>query len=246
MCISAANYGSMGPFYASTGSSGTHVLAVGAADTTNISAVGLRSGDYAGWGLLSDLTIKPDVAAPGTLINSTYLDHSWYELTGTSMSSPYLASVAALYIGEFGGRDVHGKDFAIDLGKKIISSSQEMLSDDVSYSELPASVAQVGGGMVDAFKLFYSNISVDYTPFALNDSAHFNSSHEITVTNTGSQTATYHVSVRDSLGVETLDVDEDGAQYVRTLAELVPQKYVPKISFPDDFTLEPEESKTVT
>ncbi|KAK1964913.1 subtilase [Colletotrichum sublineola] len=243
--ISAANSGSQGPFYSSNGSSGRNVLAIASADTPTVETT--RASSFTSWGLLYDLTVKPDVAAPGGSIYSTYLDNRWITMSGTSMACPYVAGVAALYISAFGGRQVHGKGFALALSKQIVASARPLKYHDSAYSELDAPVPQVGNGLVDAFKLFHSNTTLDFQPIALNDTRYFSRYHDITVKNGGSEDVTYQLSAQDVYGVETL-ISNNATQdkQVKARGDLVPQKLAADVSLPREFTLKPGESKTVS
>ncbi|KAI8188247.1 hypothetical protein K4K51_007311 [Colletotrichum sp. SAR 10_75] len=242
--ISAANSGSIGPFYGSSGSSGKNVLAIASADAPAVNTT--RASSFTSWGLLNDLSVKPDITAPGGSIYSTYLDNGWTVMSGTSMSCPYVAGVAALYISAFGGREVHGKDFALKLGKKIIASGNVLAYHDGAYTDLPAPVPQVGNGLVDAFKLLHSNTTLDFDPIALNDTVNFRGDHTITVSNRGSDDVVYHISLQDTYGVETLLLDTaNGDKTVRRLSDLAPRKLEVDVSLPEDFTLKPGEEKVI-
>ncbi|KAE9575263.1 Subtilisin DY [Colletotrichum fructicola] len=242
--ISAANSGSIGPFYGSSGSSGKNVLAIASADAPAVNTT--RASSFTSWGLLNDLSVKPDITAPGGSIYSTYLDNGWTVMSGTSMSCPYVAGVAALYISAFGGRDVHGKGFALKLGKQIIASGNVLAYHDGAYTDLPAPVPQVGNGLVDAFKLLRSNTTLDFDPIALNDTVNFRGDHTITVSNRGSDDVVYHISLQDAYGVETLLLDTaNGDKTVRRLSDLAPRKLEVDVSLPQDFTLKPGEEKVI-
>ncbi|GJC88892.1 PII-type proteinase [Colletotrichum liriopes] len=243
--ISAANSGSQGAFYSSSGSSGKNVLAVASADAPSLDTT--RASSFTSWGLLNDLSVKPDITAPGGSIYSTYLDNGWTTMSGTSMSCPYVAGVAALYISAFGGRQVHGNGIALALSKQIIASARPLRYHQSEYSELSAPVPQVGNGLVDAFKLLHSNTTLDFKPIALNDTRYFNRYHDVTVKNEGSQAVTYHLTAQDAYGVETLFFNSASQdKQVKTLNDLVPQKLAVEVSLPRDFTLKPGESKTVS
>ncbi|OTB06028.1 hypothetical protein M426DRAFT_319392 [Hypoxylon sp. CI-4A] len=203
------------------------------------------------WGPSYDLDIKPDIAAPGGNIFSTYLHGDYAIMSGTSMATPYVAGVAALYIGAFGGRSVHGKDFAHTLRKRILSSGTSLPwfdGTDTDYG-FTASVAQVGGGIVNAYKVVNYTTAVDFEKFNLNDTAHFKESNPVTVTNNGDRDVTYKFALETAGGVEILDLStqSNGVQkVVKGFDELVPIDLPVDVTLPEDFTLKAGESKTVS
>ncbi|KAJ0311147.1 hypothetical protein COL516b_001851 [Colletotrichum fioriniae] len=211
-------------------------------------------------GPLYDLQIKPDIAAPGGKIYSTWIDDSYTIQSGTSMAAPYIAGVAALYVSVHGGRNTHpsGNAWAKDLGKRIISSgisvpwADGLTETDYGHS---ASVAQVGNGLVDAFKVLQYKTVIDYEKIALNDTRYFNRYHEISVTNNDEEAVTYKFSAEDIVSADILGwyaADRvianpaPGTKRVKEFFDMVPETRAPEISFPADFTLQSGESKTVS
>ena len=85
---------------------------------------------FTSWGGLYDLSIKPDIAAPGGDILSTWPTDSWAVASGTSMATPYVAGVAALYIGQYGGRKTNPHFNSTELIMKIISSGDSIAFND--------------------------------------------------------------------------------------------------------------------
>ncbi|KAL8387072.1 hypothetical protein RB595_010176 [Gaeumannomyces hyphopodioides] len=216
-------------------------------------AEGNRPNYFTQWGALNDLQLKPDIAAPGGNIFSTWLDGGYNIISGTSMSCPYVAGVAALYLSTHGGRSARGKGVARVLSRRIISSGVALpwsdgTSRDYGFSAPPA---QVGTGLIDAFKVVKYDTELEFNKMELNDTRYFSRYHDVTVSNGGPAPVTYKFSSQPAAGVDTLTL---GITYggpgwtprVKTFDQLAPRPYEPEIHLPRDFTLGPGESKRVT
>lgn len=251
---SAANEGDQGPFWASNGS-GRNVLSVASADTDTEMDTVVKPSNFTQWGGLYDLEPKPDVAAPGRNILSVSLQapDAFTTASGTSMATPYVAGIAALWIGMNGGRKVHGKGFAKHLHQRIISSGESLpwidsggvRSSDHSWKAPPA---QVGNGLVDAWKVLQYTSHLEFNKIALNDTRHFNPAHDITVFNEGSEAATYTFTTEHSAGLELLgwtDGWRGRTRRIRNTTDIYPVKLEPRVALPDSFTLHPGESRRI-
>ncbi|KAF7557601.1 hypothetical protein G7Z17_g526 [Cylindrodendrum hubeiense] len=215
-------------------------------------AAGGRPSTFTSWGGTYDLQIKPDIAAPGGQIFSTYIDDTYALLSGTSMACPYVAGVAALYISAHGGRDVHGKNFAKMLNQRIVASGTSVPWSDGSVTDygFSAPVAQVGNGLINAFKVVNYTTGITFKKFALNDTNHFKDSHDITITNDGSKTVTYKLSYEPAAGFELLSwfdlTSTIREKRIKSFSELVPQALEIPVSLPRDFKLKPGAEKKIT
>ncbi|KAI8316716.1 hypothetical protein K4K61_003373 [Colletotrichum sp. SAR11_59] len=206
------------------------------------------SSSFTSWGGLYDLEIKPDIAAPRGEIFSAYPTDGFSTLSGTSMACPYVAVVAALYIGAHGGRGVHGPGFAKMLARRIIASGKTVKWWDGAL-DMAAPPPQVGTGLIDAFKVVNATTSLEFGKFALNDKANFVASHEVVVRNDGSGDVAYTFSVEDGAGMEILlplDTSVSSSPRVRALEELEPTEMHVEVVLPEGFTLKAGESKTVS
>jgi subtilisin family serine protease len=172
------------------------------------SAGGLPS-PYTTWGGSFEGDVKPDVAAPGGYIYSTFPTDSWAVLSGTSMATPYVAGIAALWVGKFGGRNAHGPEWARQLSNRIISSGGSVPwytvaveeEDPIDYGYW-APVIQVGTGQVDAWKVVNYTTSLTFDNIALNDTHTFSRYHKVQIKNTGEKEATYKFALQPAGGIE--------------------------------------------
>ncbi|KAH7324203.1 putative minor extracellular protease vpr [Stachybotrys elegans] len=204
-------------------------------------------------GPTNDLYIKSDVTAPGGSILSTFLNGGFAELSGTSMSCPYVAGVAALYVGEFGGRSVHGPGWAKALAMRIIASADAMAWDDGLLAgntyDFYAPVAQVGSGRINATKIMETKTSLSYSKFSLNDTHFFSRYQKVDITNNGDKPVTYTFSQQAFGGIEVMNNDPAfwGTPRPAWVEELMvnPVELVPSISFPrPGFTVKPGQTRT--
>lgn len=205
------------------------------------------------WGGTNELEIKPDVAAPGGHIYTTNIEDSWTFQSGTSMACAYVAGIAALYIGQYGGRSVHGPGIAKALANRIISSGMSVpwqanvpVGNPVDYGFF-APVPQVGTGLVNATKVLDYTTSLTYEKFHFNDTAHFQAHHSVSITNNGPKSATYSFALQPAGGFNALS-DSD-PQYVSVPTDssdnISPFPLIPKFDLPQNVTIAPGQSKTV-
>lgn len=212
--------------------------------------VGNRPNVFTSWAGLWDLQMKPDIAAPGGNIFSTWFDGGYNVISGTSMACPYVAGVAALWIGEHGGRKKNGNGFAKQLSQRIISSGVSLPWSDGTATNFnyPAAVAQIGNGLVDAWKVLQYQTRLDFDKIALNDTRYFNRYHDVTILNEGDDEVSYSWQVEHGAGIEAvgwLSNDLGSTRRIKKFAELRPRSLEAKVSLPQAFKLGPGQSKTV-
>ncbi|EON96749.1 putative serin endopeptidase protein [Phaeoacremonium minimum UCRPA7] len=202
---------------------------------------------YTTWGGTYELEIKPDVAAPGANILSSYPGDQWAIMSGTSMATPYVAGIAALYISAFGGRAVHGNAIAKQITNRIVSSGRALPWQTMPPDANPvdygywAPVPQVGSGLVDAWRVLNYTTQLTFDNFALNDTGHHSRYQKVQITNNGKTPVTYTFSLQAAGG---FDSQSSYPSFLDALWDIEPKTYVPTVSFPSGtFTVKPGESK---
>lgn len=221
---------------------------------------------FSSWGGTYELYMKPDIAAPGGEIYSSFVSTDpnppfaisttgWAVLNGTSMAAPYIAGVAALYIGKHGGRSVHGPGIAKLVMDRIRSSGDPVawgvepwMNDPPNPHPVPAGtvapVMHAGNGIVNAVKAVNYQTRLSFNNIALNDTANFRASHDIVITNTGSQPLTYTFSHDIQRGIEAR---AENREMVANYMQIKTIDLTPDVALPSGpFTVGPGESKTAT
>jgi serine protease AprX len=99
-------------------------------------------------GPTTDNRIKPDLTAPGTLINSTYNDGDYATMSGTSMATPHVAGVAALVIQRY--NQINGYNPDPDRVKTILITAVNTTGMNASGYEQRNNV--FGSGRIDAYE----------------------------------------------------------------------------------------------
>ncbi|KAJ3218458.1 hypothetical protein HDU67_005554 [Dinochytrium kinnereticum] len=165
--------------------------------------------EFSSPGLDQDLQIKPDFGGIGGQVYSTVSKFSqgtkkspYSVSSGTSMSSPYAAGVAALVLQAYGRN------------KPTFEELRTLLQNTASPrkkfgTDLIDSVAYQGAGLVNAYKAVMSKTSVSPSRLAFNDTQYTKQHYKLTVTNKNTVDITYKVKHQPALMVTPFTAGDD-------------------------------------
>ena len=173
---------------------------------------------FSAFGLAPDLTLKPDVGAPGGYIRSTLpLEEGAYgTLSGTSMSTPHTAGAVALILearrdcshrhgwGHGWGHDWKDGDIqADDLRTLLMNSAVPQPWFGNPTLGFLDNVHRQGAGLINIPNAILSTVSITPGKLSLGDSVHGPDIRTLTIENEGDHAVTFDVSHEPALSTGT-------------------------------------------
>lgn len=150
---------------------------------------------FSSYGLAPDLSLKPDIGAPGGSIRSTFpLELGGYAtLSGTSMSSPHVAGGVALLLQAKPHTPAH-----------VVRSILQNSADPANWWGNPAlgfldNVHRQGAGMLDIDDSILAKTRVEPAKIAVGESEAGATVHTLTLTNYSRDPVTYDLSYVNAL-----------------------------------------------
>jgi hypothetical protein len=157
---------------------------------TFVNPTGGLISSFSSYGLAPDLSLKPDIGAPGGLIRSTYpLERGGYAtISGTSMSSPHVAGAVALLL-----------EARPDTSPKAVRDILQNSADPRPWFGNPSlgfldNVHRQGAGMLDIDDAILSTATVTPAKLALGESQAGPSVQTLTIRNKSKTAVTFDLS----------------------------------------------------
>jgi minor extracellular serine protease Vpr len=166
---------------------------------------------FSSYGLTAELDVKPDVAAPGGFIRSTWpLEAGGFNtISGTSMSSPHVAGAVALILEAHAqARDEDDEDDDDDghggLDAEDVRTLLQNSANPVDWFGAPGigfleSVHSQGAGMIDIVESVQATTTIEPSKLALGESSG-PKTRRITLRNSSSSPVTYTLGNEGAVG----------------------------------------------
>ncbi|KAG8411952.1 hypothetical protein J3459_016143 [Metarhizium acridum] len=167
-------------------------------------ASGGAASTFTTWGPTWTMDVKPQFAAPGGHILSTYpqAKGSYAVLSGTSMACPLTAAIYALLIEVRGTRDPM-------LLQNLLSANAkpQVFNNGFRFYDRLAPVAQQGAGLIQAHDAAFATTLLEPSSLSFNETTYFAPSKNFTLTNYGDGKVTYEISYVPTLTTAALKPD---------------------------------------
>ncbi|RMB62023.1 peptidase S8 [Tessaracoccus antarcticus] len=164
--------------------------------------------DFSSWGLAADLTLKPDLGAPGGSIYSTFpLELDGYAtLSGTSMASPHVAGAVALML-----QANPGLTPAQVLTRLQNTAEPSQFSYAPTLGVLDAAHHQ-GAGLIQVDKAIVGTTTVSPGKISTGESADGPYTQTLTINNGGAAAATWTLEAEDAVSTYVDPADPEATQ----------------------------------
>ena len=140
---------------------GEYLIAAGSvtvsfpADTAAIPSLdAYQMSDFSSWGVAPDLSLEPDITAPGGNIYSTIDDGQYGLMSGTSMAAPNVAGMSALVM-QYARENFEGEDYRTLVQNLLMSTSAPLTFKD---EDLFYSPRNQGSGLANAFNAITTDV----------------------------------------------------------------------------------------
>jgi subtilisin family serine protease len=200
---------------------------------------------FSSWGPTFEAEVKPQIAAPGGSILSTYpLKLGGYKIdTGTSMATPFVAGSIALVL------EARGKLDPATINNLLSASAEvKAFNDGASTYNYLAPVAQQGGGLLNVYDAVHTVGLLNISSISFNDTEHFIKSVNFEIKNTGKESITYDLGYVSTGTAYTLPSDGSSVPAVfgpgGSNLDIVPSSVKLSLSS-DSVTIKAGESATV-
>jgi subtilisin family serine protease len=163
-----------------------------------VSPTGGLISSFSSYGLSPDLSLKPDIGAPGGDIYSTIpLEQGGYGVKGgTSMASPHVAGAAALLLQAHPGLD------AYEVRDVLQNSADPMPWSLAPFPGYYEYVHRQGAGMVDIDDAILATTYITPAKIAVGEGEAGPYTQELTIMNNGDAAVTYDLSFAESIATE--------------------------------------------